>query len=180
MSSSKPRRNGRSIGRTIACTPAALPLPSPPLPRSTSCSACICPRCSPRFSSRPDVGNKANDGWPGLTVPASQNHWGAIPVRLRSPHNRRGRLAATRMRITRRRKSGRVTSRERSECDSTFQLQWQIRKRRCERVEKAVCGKAHVRKGAFHDTTHDRGHAGEELLIAYPKLLPQLPSGYLQ
>jgi site-specific recombinase XerD len=34
---------------------------------------------------------------------------------------------------------------------------------------KAVCSKACLRTGAFHDTpstTHDRGHAGEELLTA--------------
>jgi len=39
---------------------------------------------------------------------------------------------------------------------------------------KAVCSEAYLRKEAFHDiasTTHDRGHAGEELLTKYPKLL---------
>ena len=39
---------------------------------------------------------------------------------------------------------------------------------------KAVCSKAHQGKGAFHDiasTTHDRGHAGEESLTAYPRLI---------
>jgi hypothetical protein len=39
---------------------------------------------------------------------------------------------------------------------------------------KALCRGTYLRKGVSHDTpstTHDRGHAGEELLTAYPKLL---------
>src|SRR5215472_5859943 len=46
--------------------------------------------------------------------------------------------------------------------------------RRCEEKGMLSAIQTHLAKELFHDTsstTHDRGHAGEELLTAYPKLL---------
>lgn len=57
VSSSHPRSNGRNIGRTTACTRAALPSPSLPRRGSITYSRSICPSCSPRFNSRPDAGS---------------------------------------------------------------------------------------------------------------------------